>query len=205
MDVAETNYMFLKDNSKVIVPDTKLQECLNSWFIFTDEIYTLCLPHITIASDEHSFLLTHKAISENLHLETPIDLIYKDPSSLFWLHPDLNWSMNSEKIIWSWKELCNRFLDFCTSNTNHFTRVGLFFFVKKSSPLASILKFEYFHEEQIETILKKLTKFLGKHKNLENCSQLKFSCSNKFIFRFIELYINNYNQLLPEHNLYIDI
>ena len=144
-------------------------------------------------------------------MKTPTDIIYHDLSSMFWLHPTVNYIMNdNKKPMYSWTELNTLFLDFCTTNKKHFTRCDdSSFFINSSSELASLFKFNFFHHNQIEDILKQITKYLGKTNTFKN--SCKFINSDFFqnidnhVFKYVDLYINNYNDCLPYMNSYVDI
>ena len=209
--LAKHNNMFEVGNTNIIIPDIKMQQCFKTWIIYTSDILTHCAEHVTPVSIEKTELLQNKAISSNYYVKTPTDIIYHDLSSMFWLHPTVNYIMNdNKKPMYSWTELNTLFLDFCTTNKKHFTRCDdSSFFINSSSELASLFKFKFFHHNQIEDILKQITKYLGKTNTFKN--SCKFINSDFFqnidnhVFKYVDLYINNYNDCLPYMNSYVDI
>lgn len=204
--IARKNNMIEIGNADIILPDIKLRECFKSWTIYIPELFQHCCEHVMFVSNEKSSELLNESIINEFYVEPPENIIYSDPSSLFWLHPDVNIYINNcQKIVYSWNELLGIFLDFCTTNNEHLTRKDdAIFFINNTSPLRNIFRFQYFHQNQIENILKQITKFLGKSNTVEQCcSQLIFSGIEQSTFKFIDLAINNFNKLLP--SIIVDI
>ena len=196
--IAKSKNLFDRGNKKVIVLNNKLQDCFDEWFIYTLDIFKHCLHHVDIVNKDESVKLQNRAIHNNMRLKLPNNIIYNDPSSLFTLHPQINYYLNkNDKLVYSWKELYDLILDFCTTNTDHFTRCNeTILAVNSNSELSTILEFKYFDISQIEDILKKITKYLGKTHNLENyCPKLIFDFSkiDKNIFALIDF--SSYNMM----------
>jgi hypothetical protein len=201
--------MFEPGNSNIIIPDRELQQCFDTWVIYTPDIYNYCINHIIPAPIAIASKLTKECFVNNFYVETPRNIIFNDPSSLFWLHPEINGIINltkPHKIAYSWSELKELFLDFCTTDTYHFTRLDeSIIVINSSSELASLFSFKFFKIDQVDAILKGITKFLGKKNTLEKCCKhLTFinphNVDNEYnnkIFKFIDLAINNYNSMLP--------
>ena len=152
--IAKSKNLFDRGNKKVIVLNNKLQDCFDEWFIYTFDIFKHCLHHVDIVNKDESVKLQNRAIHNNLRLKLPNNVIYNDPSSLFTLHPQINYYLNkNDKLV-------------------------------------------YFDISQIEDILKKITKYLGKTHNLENyCPKLIFDFSkiDKNIFALIDF--RSYNMM----------
>lgn len=200
--------MFEFNNDKIIIPDQKLQQSLQSWIIYVPELKNLCLEHIIIIDNEKIPHLINENINNEYYIEIPPEIIYSDPSSMFWLHPDLNYIINNySELVYSWKDLCDVFVNFCTTNKKHCVRKDdNIFMINPNSELSKFFKFKYFHQDQIEEILKQVTKYLGK------TNSLKFCCSNLTFknlrnkndaFKFIDLIINNYNKYIPSMSSFI--
>lgn len=198
--VANSNWMFEPGNSSIIVPDSALQKCFKTWIIYTPDLFKHCTEHVTSAPTDKRDELLRGAIADHFFVETPTEIVFKDPSSLFWLHPEINCIMNkNQTIVYSWETLNTLFLDFCTTNTNHFTRLNdSIISINPLSDLGTIFKFKFFDKNQISTILKSITRFLGKTNTLEHCCKhLKFTNVSPHVFTFIDLSMNNYNSFLP--------
>jgi hypothetical protein len=202
LHLAQKNNMIEYYNENIIIPDIQLQQCFNSCILYKPDIFEYCLEHIYPVSNDETIKLMNKSIHDELFIDIPEDIIYNDPSSVFWLHPDINKILTkNDTVVFSWKKLYNLFLDFISTNNSHIKRKeDMIFFINETSELSDIFKFQYFHQDQIEDILKQVTKFLGKSKTIENCcKKLSFNNINidRHIFSFIDLNINNYNKLLP--------
>jgi hypothetical protein len=197
-------------NENIIIPDIFLQQCFQSSILYKPDILEYCLEHIYLVSNEQTVKLMNQSIHNELFIDIPEDIIYNDPSSLFWLHPDINRILTkNKKIVFSWQELYSLFLDFITTNNIHFIRKeDMIFNINENSELSKIFNFKYFHKNQIEDMLKQITKFLGKSNTVEHCcKQLPFKNLqiDKTVFSFIDLNINNYNRLLPTINSQIEL
>lgn len=194
--IAKKKNLFDPGNKKVIVLSNKLQDCFDEWFIFTPDILKYCLNHVDIVKKEESLKLQNNAIKKNIQLKFPDNIIYNDPSSLFTLHPQINFYLNTnDKLVYSWKELYDLFLDFCTTNTYYFKRCNeTIIAVNSNSELSTLLGFKYFDILQIEDILKKISKYLGKTNNLLNCCPkliFDFTKIDKNIFVLIDFISHN--------------
>jgi hypothetical protein len=197
-------------NSDVIVlVDEELQMVFDSWFIFVPDIVKdHLLAHVIAAPTDISNALQNKHMTENFYIDSPLDLIYKDPSSVFWLLPFVDFAMNqSTGNVYSWNKLLFMFTEFCLNNTTYFTRLSdSIIGINENTFLTSLFDFKYFHLSQIETLLKKITKFLGrkngiaqschfiKHNSLFNITAIK---KHPNVFTFIDDVINNNNNIMP--------
>lgn len=200
--------MFEQGNTNIILPDMELQQCFQTHIIYTPNIPEYCKQHVNPVPNEKSLYLLNQSIYNELYVNVPEDIIYNDPSSLFWLHPDINrYVTRNKQIVFTWKELNDIFFEFITSNNDYFCRKDeTIFYINEQSEISNIFKFKYFHIDQIQLILKKVTKFLGKSNTIEQCCKnIEMRNANKDIFLFIDTYINNYNKLLPHVPCAIDL
>ena len=210
--------MTLAGNSDIIELNDELQIVFDSWVIYLPNLLQEHLmSHIVIAPLEISIQLTNENIANNLYIESPYDILYKDPSSVFWINPIVDFLINkSTGNIYSWKQILNTFTDFCTSNNEFFTRHSDYIIsVNENTPLTKLFHFQYFHITQIETILRQITKFLGRQNGIfQSCAYLTYNylfhtvnSTSKYtnVFTFIDDIINNNNAYLPLTRLYMHI
>jgi len=208
--------MTQEGNSNMIELDPELQQIFDHWIIYLPNIVEDCLlPHIIEVSPEISAQLKDEHMIKNCWVETPYEILFKDPTSVFWLHPICDFLINnSTGTVYSWPQLLNIFTDFCTNNKKFFTRHSdSIISVNENTPLTSLFGFQYFHTSQIENILKYITKFLGRRKGIfKSCSALKYSymfhtiaSTSKYnnVFTFIDDIINNNNAYLPYTGRYL--
>lgn len=206
-NIAEQKNLIDNGNTNIIYADTKLQECFNLWILYIPDITDYCKGHIDVIPHGKSRVLQNRAIQKEIYVDTPENIVYNDSSSMFWLHPDINLAMNnSAKLIYTWKELNDCFLDFCTTNKLYFTRhENSVFSINSSSCLSTLFKCKYFHQNQIESILKTVTKYLGKTKTLDCiCPELETSFNSKYsfvkdknIFKLIDMFVTNHSKYVP--------
>ncbi len=157
-NVARSKLLMDQGNSQLIILDHELQECFKSRVLYVPELITECLEHICFVSSELRVTLQNNAILHDICIETPENIIFNDPSSQFWLHPEINSiiNSNSSKITYSWKELNEMFLDFCTTDNNHFIRISdSIIQINSTSIMSKICPFKYFHLLQIEEFFEK--------------------------------------------------
>lgn len=193
---AEYKNMFIPGNEKVVYLNNELQHCFNCSFLFIDDLFVKCLTHVYMLEYPDIIKLKHKAIYDNIYIETPEKIIYNDPSSFFWLDPEISFVCNYNKIMWNWNDLYAAFFDFCTTNKEHFTCINeSFISINDHSILSDYFDFKYFHRCQIEDILKCVTKYLGKSHSFKNYVHFK-SNVNPVVFKFIDYFVNN-NKLAP--------
>lgn len=198
--ICDTNYMYDAGNSQCIVLDEGLQKCFNQWTIFTPDLQTLCEPHVNVLSYDVCLVSRNTAIMREFSIDVPESIIYNDPSSLFWIHPELNQLLNNnKKITYSWKEINELFLDFCTSNRNFITVLhDDMFQINSWSILNQMFKMNFFHKSQIPDILKKCTFYLGKTNKLNtSCSKLQLTVTNLEFFNALDHNFNIGNSFLP--------
>jgi len=198
--VAQLQSMIDPGNSNFIVLDSTLHECFKSCILYIPELSEYCQNHVTEASVDLVTELQNNAILNDLHIETPSNIIFNDPSSQFWLHPEINTLLNHAQVTYTWKELNSIFIDFCTTNKTYFTRVNdCIYQINSSSKLYDIFKFKYFHLSQVEDILKKVTLFLGKKNTLRtSCSLFQTTLKDNSFFQNLDYSINVLNKFLPD-------
>ena len=201
-----TQYSYNKD--VIILIDEEQQMLFDSWCIYEpDIIKDHLMAHIMAAPNEISNSLQNKHIIENFYIDSPMDLLYKDPSSVFWLPPSIDFAINnSTGNVYSWNRVLFLFTEFC-HNTDYFTRISdTIIEVNENTFLDSLFGFKYFHLSQIETIIKQLTKFLGRKNGIiQSCHFVKnnplfnVKSTNKHpnVFTFIDDIINNNNNMKP--------
>jgi hypothetical protein len=197
---AKKKHMFENGNDQIIKLDIELQSCLQTHMLYKPDILEYCQEHIKPVPTEMTIKLLNQAIHNELFINIPEKIIYNDPSSLFWLHPDINrFITQNKKIVFTWKEINDIFYDYITSNNIHFMQKSeTVFYINENSELSNLFNFKYFHKDQIENILKHVTKFLGKFNTIEKCCKnISFSNVHADVFVFIDTYINNFNKLLP--------
>lgn len=196
----ENEYLLEPGNNDIVLLNKELEMCFNTNVIVIDALQSFINTHINSIVSLQVIPLQNNYIHSNLFIETPLDIIYNDRSSRFWLHPTINALINRKKIVYSWNELVELFyLNIC-KNENHVRKLNASLFsVNPLSPLNSVFAFKYFHKNQIEIILKKITKFLGRSNSLLTiCPHLNFPLlsKNDKVIVFIEQSINNYNSLI---------
>ncbi len=98
------------NNNVIVLMDEEQQRVFDSWFIFVpDIILTHLLTHVTTASSEIADSLQNKHMIADFYIDSPTDIIYKDPSSVFWLTPVVDFAINeSTGNVYSWKKLLAR-------------------------------------------------------------------------------------------------
>jgi len=189
-------------NPDIIILNKDLEACFNAPCIYKPNLYFHCLSHVTLANAEKVNELRNFILSTEFYLDSPIDLIYEDPSSLFWIHPLFNtYILANEKIVYTWTELCTRFLKFVTTEPTDFIPLANDIYkLHPNSSLTSAIQFKHFHTSQIPLILKQITKFLGKSNTIFTlCKNLKFNhiTTKESINFFIEEIVINNNSLTP--------
>jgi len=209
MSILEHAAQFL--NSDVIVlADQELQMVFDSWYIFVpDIIENHLLSHVIPAPvDIISNDLQNKHMIEDFFVYSPVDIIYKDPSSVFWIHPFVDFAMNrSTGNVGSWNKLLFMFTEFCLNNTTYFTRFSdSIIGINVNTSLTSLFDFKFFHLSQVETLLQQITKFLGrKNSMIQSCHFITHNPTFDYItsihpnvFTFIDYIINNHNDMMPD-------
>jgi hypothetical protein len=192
----------------IMLMDEEQQMVFDSWFIFLPDIVEEnIMPHIVAAPVEIAQALQNKHMTADFYMDSPLDIIYKDSSSVFWLPPSIDCVSNksTEKFFY-WNKLLFIFTDFCLNNKNYFTRHSdTILSINENTFLTHIFGFKYFHLSQIENMLKKITKFLGRKNGIiQSCHFMKNnsllrvpSTINHQVFTFIDDIINNNNNLMP--------
>jgi hypothetical protein len=151
-----------ENNKDILVLTSSLQLCFESFLLYKPHLLESCKHLLVRAPCEIETQLKNDYILNNLNLECTKDIIYQDPSSIFYLYPQINKLMETGQHVFQWKELILLFQDFCTTQPAHFFHNSSFIYVKKNSPWSNLLPFQYFHIDQSEIILKQITKYLGR-------------------------------------------
>jgi hypothetical protein len=198
---ANTSNCFESGNSEIIVANDRLQKCFNTNIIYAPNLFVLCLSHINVLTDVVQIeTLRNKHINSELWIETPYDILYKDPTAQFWLHPIINQTICfNNQITYSWESICESVTQFICNPNDHFTRHDKdIFSINTNSPLCNEFRFQYFHKFQIPSILKQITKYLGKkHNILTLCPELHHNESDVTTMYFLEDLMFSNNRLLP--------
>lgn len=190
-------------NYEIMYFNSEFKQCFNTAFVYRPNLYSLCLPHVDIVNDIKSFFLKNDLIKNELYVESPLNIIYSDPSSKFWIPREFIYPYvcQDNQNIFNWKDLCSIFLKFVSNPESSITQMeNSMFFIKEDSALAKLFNFKQFHKNQIPDILKKATKFLGKSNSiLTLCPDLKFSHISPYnpVVYWIEELIAKNNNLTP--------
>lgn len=200
--IANQNNMFERGNYDIIFLNDDLKLCFDTSSIYLPDLYNLCLLHVNVVNDTKSFILKNELIKNEIIINSPLDLIYSDPSSKFWIPRQLinPYICEDNQIIFTWKEICAKFINFITSPHSSIIKMENMFFISNDSVIAKRFNFKYFHKNQIPDILKKMVKFLGKSNTiLTLCPDLKFSHigPNEPVVYWIEELILENNNLVP--------
>jgi hypothetical protein len=180
-------------NANIVILNAELQRIFGVYVIYKPEFIGLCLDHLQNAPPEQIMQLQSDTIEKLLYVKSPDDLIYDNPSSLFWVHPEINYLLNKNKKLYhTFHDLKSIFMDFITSNPYHVSRItDSIFYIHPHSELKKVLKFSYFHVNQVGDILKNASKYLGKTMSLEtSCSYLKFETFSTPVLKIIETMID---------------
>ena len=200
----ENEFMLEPGNDDIILLNKELEICFDTNVIIKSELQSLISTYVNNIISLQVIPLQNNYIHSNLVITTPLNIIYNDGSSRFWLHPTINRLLNKKKIIYSWSELVKLFeLDICNNKTHVRKLNSSLFSINPLSPLTKLFAFKYFHKNQIETILKQITTFLGRSNSLLTiCPNLKFPLLSKHdkVIVFIEQHINNSDRLLNIFN-----
>jgi hypothetical protein len=209
LNIFESQQMFVCGNKKLITADVKLQKCFNTNVIYICELKSHCQNHIKEISDPLIYKkLQNKRINKNIIFESSEELIFNDYSSLFWIHPEINFAINQNcKLVFSWNELYQLFLDFCTTNNTYFVqKPDSIIYINSLSSFAKIFKVQCFHRNQIEDVLKTISKYLGKTNTINQyCNHFKTSVTDESVLSLLNIAINNYNKYVPFMFTYVDI
>ena len=199
--IAHQENLYGHSNYNIIFLNEDLKQCFDRTVVYVPDLYRLCSTHVNVVNDAKSFILKNQLIKEELYLDPPQDIIYTDPSSKFWIprqliHP---YVCDDNQIIFTWKELCCKFLKFI-SNPDITQEDNSIFVINNDSLLAKQFNFHQFHKNQVPDIMKKVSKFLGKSNTvLTLCSGLKFSHVGPYdpVVYWIEELIVRDNKLSP--------
>ncbi len=147
--------MYERGNYDVMFLNEDLKLCFNTTTVYLPELYNLCLPHINVVNDTKSFLLKNDLIREEFFINPPLDIIFNDPSSKFWIPRQLinPFMCDDNQVIFTWKELCAKFLKFITSPHSSVIQMkNSMFFTNNDSIIAKRFNFKQFHKNQIPDI-----------------------------------------------------
>lgn len=196
-------------NSQIIIANNELQKCFNTQFIFVQDLYSLCLPHVNVVVNPLKLNeLINNNVAAEFYIDTPLELLYKDPDACFWIPPHFNQTICANKqMTYSWKELCTLFHSFVAIPNKQIQRCDdSLFKVNQKFMLSHEIRFEHFHKSQIVSILKQIAKYLGKRSNiLSLCPDLIFYQIPLNVIHFIESVLFHNNQLMPYVPSYIYI
>ena len=196
-------------NNDVIELNEEQQIVFDAWFIFIPNIMKEHLmTHIIEAPKEIAESFQNKMMLENFYVDSPMDIIYTDPLSVFWILPEIDAVLTgSTGNVYSWNRLLFMFTELCLNRHDLFTRKNDdIISINENTSLTTLFQFKYFHISQFETILKHITKFLGRKAGLlDSCPFLKHnptlfrlkSSEKVNVFNFIDYIINNNNNLMP--------
>jgi hypothetical protein len=154
--------MNLPHNQDIIMLDDTLQSCFQKNMLYKPHLFEMCKPQLVRAPADIEMKLKTETILKSLTIYCTKDLIYQDPSSVFYLNPHINKLMETDQYVYNWPELVLLFRKFLTNHPEHFSCHLNFVQINKHSPWASLLPFQYFHIDQCEIILKQITKYLGR-------------------------------------------
>lgn len=199
--IANDQNMYAVGNNDIIVLDKDLQECFNTSCIFIPRLYFFCLTHVNIVKTKKCDELKNEMIKDDFFVEVPLNIIYNDPTSKFWIPQKFITSYNYQrkKITYSWKDLNTLFVKHISKQENGIIQLNKSMFeIQSTCNFAKEFQFKFFHISQVPNILKQITKFLGKTNNLLTlCPTLKFKDHDPVIF-WIEEMINQHNHELPD-------
>ncbi len=166
-NIAESHQLYDKQNSDYIIPNKQLYRCLLSMRVSKKKLYKYCLPHVFVTEENQL----------HFSLLYPSKLIYKDPSSLFWVNPSIGSAINPTALLtYTWQSLCSAFISFVSHPDNHLASVNMKkFYLKPDTILTKELKCSVIDTDNIQPILSKFVKFLGKTNTLFTlCEDLTF-------------------------------
>ena len=209
--LASQESMYAQGNYNIIFLNEELKLCFNTTTMYIPNLYNFCLPHVNVVNDNKTFILKNELLKNELYIDSPLNIIYTDPSSKFWIP---RWLIKAypcadTQIIFTWKEICAKFYKILTNPNNFVTKMeNSIFFINEDSIFAQQFNFKHFHTNQIPDILKRIIKFLGKSNNiLSLCDNLKFSDikPNDPVVYWIEEIILKNNNLTPyiPSNIYL--
>ena len=208
--IANTYSLFDYGNSSLIILNETLRNVFDTDIIFRPNIKRFCLSHVENVPYKKNLKLKNQYIAQHFKNNFSTDnLLYSDPSSVFWLHPVVNNLLSkNHTFTYSWNNLVEQFMILCSTNTDHFTQLDCSIIeIKSTSPISEYFKTNYFHISQCESILKSLTKFLGRTNSIHAvCKQINFNINkNEPVFDFIDNLINTSHTLSPTIDSYIYI
>lgn len=210
-DIASKDNMYDRGNYKIIKLNENLKECFQTDTIYLPDLHKLCTPHVNIVNDTQTFILKNELIKNDLFIHPPLDIIYSDPTSQFWIPQELinPYICENKQSVFTWKELYSKFLYFISSPDDSGVRMeNSMYYIGDKSIFAKKFNFKQFHKNQIHDILKKMVRFLGKSTTiLTLCPDLKFSHirTHDPVVYWIEEIIMQYNHLTPyvPSNIYL--
>jgi len=204
IDEAHKLKLFAPGNSKIIVANQSLTNCFRTKLIYTPDLYQLCLPHVNVVSNAIKLKeLKHNHVYNELYVNPATDIVYKDPAAKFWIPPYFNAIVcKNAKITYTWDELLNLFSTFIHTRNNHINPIhpnSLLFAINPHSVFTQDFQFKIFHTNQLDFILKSISKYLGKQSTvLSLCPKLKSILDqNDSVVLWIESILFHNNRLMP--------
>lgn len=199
----------------IALMDEEQQILFDTYFIFVPHFTENYLKHHVMAAPQDiADALQNKHMDEDFYIESPMNILYKDLSSVWYLTPCVDFAINkSTGNVYSWSKALHMFKEFCFNNKEYFTRhsdtiIG----INDNTCLSSIFNFKYFHLSQIELLLTKITSFLGRKNGMEinchflnNTSLFKSNKPHANVFTFIDHIINTNHDKTPLPSLPVDL
>ena len=204
-----------QNNSQLVTLEPELQIILGQCIIYEPHIWTHLISHVQNVTILLSVSLQNEHIKKSFRIDVPDDIIYQNASSHFWLHPHVNNVLTQNKqLLHTWNNLLSSFFDLCTEGNDYFSRENESLVrINPNTSLTPLFSFNCFHIDQCESILKQLTRFVGKYISLADiCPNLgseyifhdyitNENSKYKNVFMFIEDTINNNINLFSEVRL----
>lgn len=167
--------MFAKNNQQIVILNKEFQGIFPDNLVFLPELHRLLYAHVEPCSEPLGISTQSAVITEELDIMVPSDILYQDPSSLFWIPDNLNLLLNDrQKLAYTWIEILNLFKSYIAANLKTYMKNSEFISLT-STPLYEFFPCTHIHPSQVETLLKEHAVFIGRKTYLPNiCPQMKF-------------------------------
>lgn len=197
-DIFHDQDMLSKNNPQIVILNKQFQDIFPDHLVFLPDLEKLLIPHIHICPQYLCRNVQSDMITEDLYITSPSDILYEDPTSLFWLQDDLNMLLNKkQKITYTWAEILTIFKNYIVTNKQTYLKgqddniIWL-----TSTPLYNFFPCTHLDLSQIETLLKEHTIFLGRETRLPQfCDHIKFRPLTIHVWSWLDAMINK--QFLP--------